>query len=93
MVDFCYIEWKNGEKFSENLGKYFCLNKKYYSQGATTGVFLWVSRRSTIEIIKTAERLRRAKRHTSPDVVFSELVKVTIPQEPFLYNDCKKEEL
>ncbi|GBL98650.1 hypothetical protein AVEN_19703-1 [Araneus ventricosus] len=60
--------------------------KKYSNQGSAAVVFDGNPKKCT----KTAERLRSAKRHTTPDLVFSELMIVTIPQEQFLSNGFRK---
>ncbi|GBM49243.1 hypothetical protein AVEN_70993-1 [Araneus ventricosus] len=64
---------------SRESGKYIVYIKINYNQGATTVVFDGYPEDLPEKSIKTAERLRRAKRHAESDVVFNELMTVTIP--------------
>lgn len=87
------VVWKNGETFQLILTKYVDYLKRHYNRSATSVVFDGYPEDQPTKSIKSAERLRRSKRHTTPEVIFTELMVVTMTQEQFLSNDRNKARL
>jgi hypothetical protein len=85
-----HVVWKNGETYQAIINKYVEYVKKYYNQDATTVVFDGYPEDLSMKSTKSAERLQRAKRHTAPQIIFSEWMTATKTQEQFLSNDSNK---
>lgn len=84
------VVWKIHEPFSEIVDSYVAYIKKYYFQGITYVVFDGYPEDLQVKSTKSAERLRRAKRCTAPEVLFTESMTATMSQENFLSNSRNK---